>query len=161
VPDSPTQRALAYLREHHVMSLATSGDEGMWAAAVFYASDAFELYFLSSASTRHAINIEGNARVCATIQEDYRSWRDIKGIQLAGHAVRLQGAQRSAAIQCYERKFPFVREVPGMARELASALQRVSWYRVIPDRVAFVDNSLGFGHRDEISLASQPEQPVR
>jgi len=142
------------------MSLATSGEEGLWAAALFYASEAFELYFLSAPSTRHAINIEANARVCATIQEDYRSWRDIKGIQLAGIATRLQGAQRLAAIECYERKFPFVHDAPGMARELASALRRVNWYRVIPDRVAFVDNSLGFGHRDEISLSQDPPRPI-
>ncbi len=160
MPILPSQRALAYLYEHHVMSLATSNNDGMWAAAVFYASDGFELYFLSSPKTRHAINLEANAAVCATIQEDYRDWRSVKGIQLAGHAVRLQGSQRTAAIECYERKFPFVGDALGMAREIASALEMVSWYRLVPSRLLFVDNSLGFGHRDEIALASHPQRPV-
>ena len=66
MPNLPTQRALAYLYDHNVMSLATSNNDGMWAAAVFYASDGFELYFLSSPKTRHAINIDANAAVCAT-----------------------------------------------------------------------------------------------
>ena len=159
MPDSSTQRALAYLRSHHVMSLATSGGDGLWSAAVFYASDGFELYFLSAAHTRHAVNMEADANVCATIQEDYRDWQDIKGIQLAGRAVLLEGAQRSAAIDCYERKFAFVRAVPGVARDIASALKRVGWYRLVPTRLFFVDNSLGFGHRDEIGLAA-PAPPA-
>ena len=30
------EKTLAYLREHNVMTLATSGPQGLWAAAVFY-----------------------------------------------------------------------------------------------------------------------------
>lgn len=152
MPDASTQRALAYLRAHQVMSLATCGREGLWSAAVFYASEGFDLYFLSSATTRHAKNIEADQGVCATIQEDYQQWQDIKGIQLAGRAVLLQGAERSAAIDCYERKFSFMRAVPGMAQDLASALKSVGWYRLKPTCLYFVDNSLGFGHRDQIAL---------
>jgi uncharacterized protein YhbP (UPF0306 family) len=150
VEESPRQRALAYLRDHNVMTLATFGDRGLWAAAVFYASDGFELYFLSAAGTRHGVNMGAGSDVSATVQEDYREWRDIKGVQLEGSAARLEGAEKDAAIACYERKFPFVRAWSSEPLALIAALKRVSWYRVVPSRLYLIDNSLGFGHRDQV-----------
>jgi hypothetical protein len=35
---------------------------------------------------------------------------------------------------------------------IEAALQRVSWYSLEPERLYFVDNTQGFGHRDEIAL---------
>ena len=39
--DDARARALAYVAGHHVMTLATQGPDGPWAAAVFYAADGF------------------------------------------------------------------------------------------------------------------------
>ena len=88
---SPRDVALRYVEGHNVATLATTGPEGPWAAAVFYASTGFTLYFLSSPTSRHGRNIGRNAEVAATIQEDYSDWREIKGIQLEGRANRLAG----------------------------------------------------------------------
>ncbi|MCP4360184.1 MAG: pyridoxamine 5'-phosphate oxidase, partial [Chloroflexi bacterium] len=74
-----TERTLAYLRDHNVMTLATNGPEGLWAAAVFYVNVDFRLYFLSSPTTRHSLNIAARPAVAATIQEDYGDWLAIKG----------------------------------------------------------------------------------
>ncbi|APR05899.1 hypothetical protein [Thauera chlorobenzoica] len=41
-----TQEPLTYLQRHHVMTLATHGAGGPWAAAVFYVNDGADLYFL-------------------------------------------------------------------------------------------------------------------
>ena len=49
--------ALDYLNSHHVLTLATHGPEGVWAAAVFYTNDGFRLYFLSAGHTRRARNM--------------------------------------------------------------------------------------------------------
>lgn len=38
----------SYLEQHRVMTLATCGPDGPWAAAVFYVSVGSTLYFLSS-----------------------------------------------------------------------------------------------------------------
>lgn len=150
VEGSPRQRALAYLRDHNVMTLATVGEKGLWAAAVFYASDGLDLYFLSAAGTRHGLNIGAACDVAATVQDDIREWRDIKGVQLEGRATRLEGAEEAAGLECYERKFPFVRAWRSGPLELIAALKRVSWYRVVPSRLYLIDNSLGFGHRDRV-----------
>jgi uncharacterized protein YhbP (UPF0306 family) len=147
--DDAAERALAYLADHHVMTLATQGPLGLWAAAVFYAGKGFQLYFLSAAHTRHARNIASSPQIAATIQEDYVDWRSIQGIQLEGKARRLEGEERDAAITLYGDKFPFVARPTVVVKE---ALARVEWYCLLPERLFFVDNSRGFGHRDEIAL---------
>jgi uncharacterized protein YhbP (UPF0306 family) len=147
--DTPASRALAYLQAHTVVSLSTNGSEGLWAAAVFYACDGFALYFLSAEKTRHARNIASNPRVAATIQENYADWPAIQGIQLEGLATKLAGEDRQAAIALYREQYPFLnRPIP----TLAAALKKVNWYCLRPDKLYFVDNTRGFGHRDEIAL---------
>ncbi|MCA9973630.1 MAG: pyridoxamine 5'-phosphate oxidase family protein [Anaerolineales bacterium] len=147
--ESPRRRALAYLAAHRVLTLATSGPLGVWAAAVFYVNDGFDLYFLSASHTRHAQNVAASPRVAATIQEDYADWPEIQGIQCEGTAELLTGAARTHAMAIYRAKYPFLREAPPV---IATALEKVGWYRLRPDRLYFVDNSRGFGHRDEINL---------
>ena len=146
--ETARERALAYLEGHHVTTLGTFGPEGPWAAAVFYASEGFTLYFLSSPSSRHGRNLAAEPRAAATVQEDYRNWPEIKGIQLEGQAVVLDGDERDRAIDLYTRKFPMVAR-PAEAR-IREALARVAWYRLVSERVYFIDNALGFGHRDHV-----------
>lgn len=139
--------AQAYLAAHHVMTLATVGPDGIWAAAVFYAEDDFVLTFLSAAHTRHAQAIAANPQVAATIQADYSDWPAIQGIQLSGTVHRLEGDARDAAIARYRTKYPFIAQpIPA----LVTALAKVNWYSLEPDAVYFVDNTKGFGHRDRI-----------
>jgi uncharacterized protein YhbP (UPF0306 family) len=153
VSGDPRAAALRYLRDHNVMTVATDGPEGLWAAAVFYASEDFTLYFLSAPHTRHAANVHAQPRVAATIQEDYREWRDIKGIQLEGAAHALGGEATRRAIEVFTAKYPFVAAQLGPPEdEIAGAMAGIRWYRLVPDRLYFVDNSKGLGHRDEIPL---------
>ncbi len=142
-------RAGDYLRDHHVMTLATHGPEGVWAAAVFYANDGFQLYFLSAGHTRHAQNMAAAPRVAATIQEDYADWAGIKGIQLEGTVRPLAGRERDEAIALYAKKYSFLIQPISIVE---AALARVNWYCLSPSRLYFVDNGRGFGHRDEIRL---------
>lgn len=144
---NPRDLALDYLNSHHVMTLATNGPGELWAAAVFYVNDGFEFYFLSAGHTRHAQNMAASPRVAATIQEDYPEWSVIKGIQLEGTVRQLKGRDREAAFRLYAGKFRFL-EQPISAIEMA--LARVNWYHLSPERLYFIDNSRGFGHRDEI-----------
>lgn len=139
--------AQAYLAAHHVMTLATVGPDGVWAAAVFYAEDGFALTFLSAGHTRHAQAIAANPQVAATVQEDYHDWPSIQGIQLSGTVHRLDGAAREATIARYRAKYTFIAQpIPA----LVTALAKVNWYRLEPNLVYFVDNTKGFGHRDRV-----------
>jgi uncharacterized protein YhbP (UPF0306 family) len=146
---TPHQMALNYLANHQVMTLATSGPQGLWAAAVFYANLDFSLYFLSAGHTRHAQNITAEPRVAAAIQEDYKDWPAIQGIQLEGVVRLLEGTNRADAIAHYTAKYPFIAQAN---EQIQRGLARVNWYCLEPDRLYFIDNSKGLGHRDEIQL---------
>jgi uncharacterized protein YhbP (UPF0306 family) len=146
---SPRQLALNYLAGHQVMTLATYGSEGVWAAAVFYASVEFDLYFLSAGHTRHAQNLAAEPRTAAAIQEDYKDWPMIQGIQLEGEVRLLVGEERESAIDLYAAKYPFIAQADA---QIQNALTRVNWYTLRPDKFYFIDNSKGLGYRDEIQL---------
>ncbi len=143
---NPTELALNYLTNHNVLSLATTGEQGVWAAAVFYVNEGFSISFLSAGHTRHAKNIAHSQTVAGTIQEDYKDWNLIKGVQLEGTVEQLEGVSRETIITNYLKKFPFVHGTP----QLRHAMQRVNWYRLTVTRLYFIDNSVRIGHRDLI-----------
>jgi uncharacterized protein YhbP (UPF0306 family) len=149
VARDPRQLALAYLAAHQVMTLATSGPQGVWAAAVFYVNDGFDLTFLSAGHTRHAQNFSAVSHAAATIQEDYRDWEEIQGIQLEGKVLLLRDVSRETAVARYLQKYPFLAKADD---KMQTALTKVNWYHLQPERLYFIDNSLGLGHRDEIPL---------
>lgn len=147
-------RLLDYLRAHHVMTLATHGSERPWAAAVFYANDGFTLYWLSQPSSRHSVNLARNSRVAAAIQEDYADWPEIKGVQLEGVACEISGDEEKRARRLYGEKYPVVGKLSQAPASIVAAMAKVRWYKVVPERLYFIDNSVGFGHRDEIDLGT-------
>lgn len=148
---------LDYMRSHNTMSLA-SVDEGVpWAASVFYATDGFTLYFLSEPTSRHGASIEKNHMIAATINEDYKDWREIQGIQLEGRAERVTSrVERAKALAIYVAKYPFVGKMlisPSLfSPRIARAVARVKFYKVIPRRIRFIDNRREFGYKEEVVL---------
>lgn len=148
--DALRAAVLAYLAGHNVMTLATSGPAGPWAAAVFYVNDGLRLYFLSSARSRHCQDLSADPRVAATIQEDYRDWPEIKGIQLEGRVAPVPDAELPRVRALYGAKFPVVANIADAPPAVAAALANVSWYALTPEAVHFIDNSAGFGERKRL-----------
>ncbi|HZT08333.1 MAG TPA: pyridoxamine 5'-phosphate oxidase family protein [Chloroflexota bacterium] len=153
--------ALTYLAAHNTVSLATVGADGVWATTVFYASRDFTLYFLSEPKTRHAQNVAANPSVAATINEDYRDWRQIKGIQMAGTCAEITGKRELAqALAAYVKKYPFVAQFlsPGQllrGMQVAGRALDVRLYRIAPTRILYLDNERGFSNRREIPLEAK------
>ncbi len=142
---------LEFLAGHSVMTLATQGPEGPWGAAVFYAHDGDRLLFLSAPGTRHGRNLARDPRCAATIQDDRDDWPRIQGIQLEGRVNLLSAGGLALARERYGMKFPVVRLAAMAPAAIVEALARVSWYELVPERLYFVDNRRGFGHRDEFN----------
>lgn len=143
-------RALDYLAGHRVVTLATHGPEGPWAAAVFYANDGFNLYFVSSPASRHSRNLAAHAAVAATVHEDYHDWREIKGIQVEGTVEQVSAAEEASIRELYGKKFPLAADPASAPAAIAAAFAKVRWYKLAAARAYFVDNSAGFGHRDQV-----------
>jgi uncharacterized protein YhbP (UPF0306 family) len=144
-------RVLALLGEHHVMTLATVGADGPWAAAVFYAHDDLRLYFLSAPTSRHAVNLAAEPRVAATIQRDYDDWPGIRGLQLAGTVRQVAGADEARVRTLYQQRYPLVGGGAGVPRAIMEALNRIRWYEFVPEDVYLIDNTLGFAHREHLA----------
>ena len=170
------ERVLKYLEEHCAMTIATEKDGVPWATAVFYASDGFNLYFLSDPESRHSKNIAENPLVGITVNEDYHDWKNIKGIQMEGRSRLVSSEEEMAkAIDVYAKKYPFTAPylkpmsslsktieyldnllkklpfVPGLPKTFT-----VRFYVVIPTTVRFIDNEIGFGHKDEFTVEDTP-----
>jgi len=144
-----------YLQFHNTMTLATCAGDIPWAATVFYASDDFELYFFSSPDSRHCQNLSVNPRVAATIQEDYKDWREIKGIQLEGKIVLVEGVlEKTKAMAVYARKYADVIKLFTDPRSgvFYKAFLKVKFYRLVPEKLFYIDNQQGFGKRQELDL---------
>jgi uncharacterized protein YhbP (UPF0306 family) len=149
--DNALARVHAFLAERRTLTLATISPGGEPRAADLYYAEADDLalYFVSLAGSRHVANVARDPRVAATVHADSTRWRDIRGLQLEGTCARVAGAERAKAWARYTAKFPFV-----MAdAALASALQKVSMYRITPHWLRWIDNTLGLGHNQEWVLA--------
>lgn len=150
------ERVQAYLRDHQVATLATHSGEDIWAAAVFYVNAGYALYFLSSPTSRHCVNLAQNPRVALTIQEDYADWLEIKGVQIEGFVSELSGEEEKLARRLYGQKFPIVGKLAQAPEAIVKALAKVRWYKVVPQRLYYIDNAAGLGHRDEVDLSLPP-----
>ncbi|MCC7352932.1 MAG: pyridoxamine 5'-phosphate oxidase family protein [Anaerolineae bacterium] len=151
-------RIHAFLARHTTLTLATTGPEGPQAAALFYAHDAaLSLYFLSEPSSRHARNLAADPRCAVTIQADGQDWRVITGLQMEGRAQVVSTPEEwQVAYETFRAKFPFVGEAwrgeGSAALTLSGPLARSRFYRIAPHWMRLIDNTLGFGHKDELRL---------
>ena len=155
MPNELKEQILDYLRSHNTMTLATTVGDLPWAATVFFASEDLHLYFFSAPDSRHCQNLAANPRVAVTIQEDYQDWRKIKGIQLEGRVALVDGVlEKTKAMAIYAAKYPeiiklFTNPASGL---FYKAFLKVKFYRVMPDKVFFIDNAQGFGKRQELTI---------
>lgn len=144
------QAARNYLHKHNVLCLATTQGRQPWVSPVFYALWRGRFIFLSAPHTRHALNLEQNPQVSASVQQDYSDWQEIKGIQIEGVVSSVDTADVDNVISCYADKFP----VTGSKAppQIAKALDKIRWYQLEPTHMYFIDNSQGLGHREQFTL---------
>ncbi len=145
-------RVQEYLQNHRVATLGSSCGGDPWAAAVFYVNDGYTLYFLSSPTSRHSLNLSQNPRVAVTVQEDYSDWPEIKGIQLEGMVCELSGAEEEKARSLYGQKYPIIGKLGKPPAAIVKALAKVRWYKIVPQRLYFIDNSVSLGYREEVQI---------
>jgi uncharacterized protein YhbP (UPF0306 family) len=148
------------LERHDTMTLATNGPSGEpHAAALFYAvGEELELYFLSSPGSRHSENLTRDPRVAATIQADGQPWREIRGLQLEGSAhVATDKQEVARAAQVFASRFAFLQgsladSHPKGPLELQGPLAGARFFVLRPTWIRWIDNTKGFGHKEELTL---------
>lgn len=157
--------ALSLIEEQHIMTLATAGARGPWAAPVYYTFLESAFYFFSDPSSRHIEDSLQSPRTSAAIFAQVFSWQDIRGLQMSGvvEAV-LPGPEALRVVRSYIGKFPFTRTffTPSQPLDLNAFSNRfrVRLYRFEPDLVYYLDNGIGFGFRQRVHLPnSNPVDP--
>jgi uncharacterized protein YhbP (UPF0306 family) len=139
------------LSEETTLSLATTGEDGEASATpLFYIVDKdLSLYWLSSESSRHSLNLTRPPRVAATVYRNAKGWRDICGVQIRGEAkIVTDPKQRKELLKAYCKRF-------NLGTALRVAVRQSTLYLLQPDFFRYIDNAKGFGSRFE--LTRQPE----
>ena len=144
----------AFLAAHHVVSLATTDDDGgPHAACVMYALDGLRLYWMSDPESRHSRHIGARSRVTATVAPDYVDFREIRGLQVFGRARRLvDETELARARQRMLSRYAFLAELAGGPPALRAAFEKAGFYCLEPERITLIDNTKGFGHKDTLEL---------
>jgi uncharacterized protein YhbP (UPF0306 family) len=139
---------LAFIRSHHVLSLAGADGDGMpWAASLFFVFDApaQRLLVLSSHDTHHGAQLAIDARVAGTVAGQPQAIEEVRGLQFDGLCRQLQGADAVHALSLYHAAFP-------QARGMSAPVWEVELHTL-----KFTDNRLGFGHK--VLWRRQPAAP--
>ena len=146
----------AFLQSETVLTLSVNDDRGPWTAPVLYvADDALNLYFLSSASTRHIASLPEDRRIAASIYSDYQgNWLEICGVQMEADISQVDEADRATAAARYFQRFPEVKALidkPANDQEkrIGAAFAKSHFYRVTPTFLRFINNADGFSSRNE------------
>jgi hypothetical protein len=129
------------------MALATTGKDGPWISPLYFSyDDAFTLYFISEMSSRHTVNIKGNASVsCAIYSTSQDPREDVVGVQLAGRAYAVAADEKERAQKTYFSETVARRPVASYGEFMEP---KGSWYffKVVPDEI-FVFDTGTFGEK--------------
>ena len=149
--DGLAARIASFLDAHHVMSLATIGQDGPHAANLFYVRDGLALIWVSDPTSRHSIHIEARPDVAATVAPDFRDFQEIQGVQISGRARRMDDEpERASARERLQLRYPFLQTASDSG--LRHAYNQARFYRLEPARVVLIDNRRGFGSKEVLDL---------
>ena len=130
-------KIIAFIKEHHVLTLATCVDNEPYCANMYYAYVESENYFIftSERKTRHINDVLKNELVAGSIVLETETIGKIQGLQLQGVMRELNGKTKIKAAAAYLTRFPYavLKGTPLWAIEMTFA--------------KLTDNRLGFGKK--------------
>ena len=134
MPKQVAQEVLDFLAEQKTLTLATSGDDGPWAATLTYVNDGSDLYVWMKPSSNTARHIDTDPTAAFAIDLYSDDWRQTKGVQGRGACLVVQGEEIAKAADLFGRKYPELR--PG-------STSAVVFFRIEPAELEYIDNSSG------------------
>jgi uncharacterized protein YhbP (UPF0306 family) len=110
---------------------------------------------LSDPNTVHSGQLESVSRCAVSIAGQYDDFRNIMGLQMSGHGLRLEkGTEADDGFVLLTGRYPFLRKFA--AGELARHLGKAAVYRFRPHRVTLIDNTRSFGFKQTLQLYDKP-----
>ncbi|HIE16154.1 MAG TPA: hypothetical protein EYP69_04430 [Bacteroidales bacterium] len=134
---APDKRILAFIKKHHVLTLATTIGNEPYCAQCFYAFDSKNNRVICSSdfSTRHAKEALKNKLVAGGIVLETKTVGKIQGLQFQGLMTPLTKEALTEGRKIYLKKFPYAMLMDTTLWEI-----RFSFFK-------FTDNNLGFGKK--------------
>lgn len=131
------EKFIAFIREHHVLTLSTCVNNQPYCCNCFYAyNDDLNVFVVkTNDNTRHNAEISENAQVAVSIVLETKEIGKIQGLQVTGRAIYYQGESLSAAKKTYLKEFPYAIASPG------------EYLAIEPDFMKLTDNRFGFGKK--------------
>ena len=144
------QQIETFLAVCKTASLATVDSHGNPCAAnIQYVHDNhWRLYWVSSMSSAHSVNIEHKHETAVTIYAHQDEPEMIHGLQMRGVARMLDIDQLEEAHKRYASKYPFVTGPP-----YDKAMKLQLFYRFTPTWLRWIDNRKGFGWKIEKTVS--------
>jgi hypothetical protein len=145
------EQIAALLRAETTVALATTGEGGEpCVAPLFYINDAeLNLYWLSSPSSLHSLNLSRTPRASAAVYRNAGKWKEIRGVQMRGAVSTVtEPERREALVRTYCARFQ-------LGRVFRLAVRRSAFYTIQPEFLRFIDNTRGFGCKFELTRSPQ------
>ena len=144
------------ISDSHSMTIATASENIAWAAPVYYVNIGLCFYFFSNFESRHIKETLSSGQAACTIHAESSSWEELCGLQMSGNILEVKGVlEASPAIRMYVKKFPltksFFPSIKNLNLNSFLAKFHAKFYCFHPELIYYMDNSVEFGHRKEIS----------
>ena len=131
------QKIIDFIKEHHVLTLATSSENSPWCANCFYTYLENENFFVftSDLETKHVQDALKQETVAASILLETRVIGKIRGLQIQGRMF------------CPEKKILKKVKVAYLKNFPVAMLMKTTLWVISPTLLKYTDNRLGFGKK--------------
>ncbi len=131
------KKIIEFIKEHHVLTLATSNNNIPYCANCFYVFSEKEimLVFVSDRDTKHINDVAINSNVAGSIVLETSKVFKIQGIQFNGEMFELKDELLSIGKKAYLKKFPY------------AIIKETIFWGISLNFIKLTDNRLGFGKK--------------
>lgn len=131
------KRIVEFIKEHHLLTLATSENNTPYCCNVFYIynEENNSLIFSSETSTKHVQDFIENPNVAGTIALETKEVSKIQGLQLLGTISELKGVELDITKKMYVSVFPYAEKI------------KVHLWKMSLNFIKMTHNKLGFGKK--------------
>ena len=135
--ENPDKKIIEFIKEHHVLTLATSNNNKSYCANCFYTYlvDENAFVYTSDIETKHVQNAIAQNYVAASIVLETKTIGKIQGVQLTGTMFKPDGELKKKARKAYLKSFPY------------AALMKTTIWVLKPQFIKMTHNRLGFGKK--------------
>ena len=145
----PESRITDFIRQHHVLSLATSFNNQPWIANCFYVwmEEEAAFIFTSDSSTKHIQDISEGNFVAGSVVLETETIGKIRGIQFTGILSEPDNELKRKSKKIYLKRFPY------------AILMKTKLWILKVDYIKMTDNRLGFGKKLMWERNSKESEP--